>query len=323
MVDTRVLVHSPADLAGEYLAWAEHIKTTPGISFGIKAVDAKVIPMRPGQLISIISRPGHGKTSLLAYLAREEAKRIQGRDGAEREVVVYVTWEQSAEELEAFFQTDGQYSVSDIAWGRVDLDVIRQQVVKRASVPIWVIGHGVGRAGQKMPRMTPEVVLEAIETMHEDYGVKPVLMLFDYMQLVPVAHYRDRVQRVTEVPILIKQLALRIGVPAVVGVQASRKVDERAIKIPEINEAQWASSIEQTSDKVFGLWRPCQTEELGQRIELFDGGQYEVTERLFILRMLKQRGDMGRWTWALHFQMEYLRLCELETMYDDLPRLEF
>ena len=313
---TRVLIHSPADLASEYLAWAEHIKTTPGIPFGVKAVDEKVIPMRPGQLVSVISRPGHGKTSLLAYLAREEAKRIQQRNSAEQQAVVYVTSEQSAEELEAFFQTDGQYSISDIAWGRVDLDVIKRQSVKRASVPVWVIGHGIGRAGQKAPQMTPEVVLEAIETMQQDFGVKPVLMLFDYMQLVPVPHFRDRVQRVTEVPILIKQLALRIGVPAVVGVQASRKVDERTVKIPEINDAQWASSIEQTSDKVFGLWRPCQTEELGTQIELYDGRRFEVTERLFLMRMLKQRGDMGRWTWALHFQMEYLKLCELELRQD-------
>ncbi|NIQ88776.1 MAG: hypothetical protein GWN93_06710 [Deltaproteobacteria bacterium] len=316
-VDSRPLVHSPADLAGEYLAWAEHIQTSSGVPFGVKAVDDKVIPMRPGQLVSIIARPGHGKTSLLAYLAREEAKRIQQRNGAEKQAVVYVTWEQSAEELEAFFHTDGQYSISDIAWGRVDLGVIREQVVSRAGLPIWVIGHGIGRAGQKMPQMTPEIVLDAIATMNADYGVQPSLMLFDYMQLVPVTNFRDRVQRVTEVPILIKQLALQIGVPAVVGVQASRSVDDRAIKIPEINEAQWASSIEQTSDKVFGLWRPCQTEELGQQIDLFDGSTHEVTERLFILRLLKQRGDMGRWTWALHFQMEYLRLCELEMRYDE------
>lgn len=321
--ETRVLVHTPADLANEYLEWAEYIQETPGIPFGVKAIDTKVIPMRPGQLISIIARPGHGKTSLLAYLARQEAECIKNRGAVNKEAVVYVTWEQSAEELEAFFQTDGQYSISDIAWGRVDLDVVRKQSIKRAGIPIWIIGHGIGRAGKKTPQMTPEIVLAAIETMRQDYGVKPVLMLFDYMQLVPVPHYRDRVQRVTEVPILIKQLALRIGVPAVVGVQASRKVDERKEKIPEINDAQWASSIEQTSDKIFGLWRPSQTEGLGQHIELFDGKRHEVTERLFILRMLKQRGDIGRYTWALHFQMEYLKLAELEMRYEQSKPLEF
>jgi len=237
--DFRALVHSPSDLSAEHLAWAESIQTGQGIRWGIPAIDRVVIPMQPGNLTCLIARPGSGKTSLMAYLARHEAAVITAR-GATDEAVVYVTWEQSAEELEAFFQTDGTYSISDIAWGRVDLEIMRQRAVKRAKLPIWVIGHGIGRADRRLPRMTPEAVLHAVETMHEDYGVKPSLLLFDYMQIIPVGRADDRVKQVTEVPILIKELNLRIGAPAVVGVQASREVDTRTIKIPELADAQWA-----------------------------------------------------------------------------------
>jgi len=315
--DYRTLVHSPNDLAAEYVEWAERIQTEDGIRFGVPAIDKMVIPMRAGDLVSFVARPGHGKTSLLAYFAREQARRIQARNGGSPEVVVYVTWEQSAEELEAFFAADGQSSVSDIAWGRADLEAIRRYAVKRAGVPIWVIGHGIGRAGQKTPRMTPDVVLGAIETMREDYGVKPALMLFDYMQLIPVDNYRDRVQQVTEVPHRIKELALRIGAPALVGVQASRDVDNRTEKIPEMRDAQWASSIEQTCDKVFGLWRPYQTEEEGKTIEL-GADRFTVNEHLLIVRMLKQRGDRGRYTWGMYFDPAYLKLAQLEMRYVDL-----
>jgi len=312
--DFRVLVHTPAELATEYVAWAERIQRDPGIPFGVQAIDQRVIPMRPGDLVSIIARPGHGKTSLLAYFAREHAKRIIANGAAEHEAVVYVTWEQSAEELEAFFQADGEHSISDIAWGRADLDVIKRQAVKRANVPIWVIGHGIGRANKRAPRMTPEAVLSAIETMEEDFNVEPVLMLFDYMQLIPVPGVRDRIQQVTEVPICIKELALRIGTPAIVGVQARRDVDDRREKIPQLRDAQWASSIEQTSDKVFGLWRPCQTEEPGTTLSIMGTpGVHTVNDRLLIIRMLKQRGEQGRHTWAMHFDPAYLRLAELET----------
>ena len=314
--DYRTLVHTPAELATEYVAWAEYIQTHPGVQFGMPPIDKRVIPMRPGDLVSIIARPGHGKTSLMAYLARTHAQQLQAQNGAGKQVIVYVTWEQSAEELTAFFAADGQYSVSDIAWGRVDLELIRRQAVKRASVPIWVIGHGIGRAGEKMPRMTPDVVLSAIETMQADFDVRPALMLFDYMQLIPVHRVGDRVQQVTEVPIRIKELALRVGAPAVVGVQASRAVDERNIKLPEMKDAQWASSIEQTSDKVFGLWRPSQTEPDGTCFELNDQ-TYTVNERLFIIRLLKQRGDRGRYTWAMYFEPEFLRLAELELRYPE------
>jgi len=311
--DFRILVHTPAELATQYVAWAEHIQADPGITFGVDTIDKRVIPMRAGELISLIARPGHGKTSLLAYFAREHARRIVGRGAQEQEAVVYVTWEQSAEELEAFFQADGEHSISDIAWGRADLEEVKRKAVKRAGVPIWVIGHGIGRANRKAPRMTPEAVLGAIETMEDDFNVKPVLMLFDYMQLVPVPGFRDRVQRVTEVPILIKEVALRVGCPAIVGVQARREVDDRTEKIPEMRDAQWASSIEQTSDKIFGLWRPCRTEEAGCTLSI-EGveGIYPVNERLLVVRLLKQRGDAGRFTWAMFFQPEYLKLAEME-----------
>jgi len=161
--------------------------------------------------------------------------------------------------------------------------------------------------------MTPDAVLGAIETMEEDFNVKPVLMLFDYMQLIPVPGFRDRIQRVTEVPIQIKELALRIGCPAVVGVQARREVVDREEKMPEMRDAQWASSIEQTSDKIFGLWRPCRTENEGDTLEIQGAdGIYTVHERLLFIRLLKQRGDVGRHTWAMYFAPEYLKLAEIE-----------
>lgn len=310
--DFRILVHTPAELAQEHLQWAETIQADPGIQFGISCIDKLVIPMRPGDLVSIIARPGHGKTSLMAYLARQEANRIVARNKIDKEAVVYVTWEQSAEELEAFFQADGQYSVSDVAWGRVDLDIIRKKAIGRARIPIWVIGHGISRVGKMIPRMTPEVILGAIETMQIDFGIKPTLMLFDYIQLIPIPNVKDRVQQVTEVPIRVKELALRIGAPAVVGVQASRNVDSKAEKIPEMRDAQWSSSIEQTSDKVFGLWRPWQTEEPNAVLKLLNGEGFRVNEWLLVMRLLKQRGDRGRHTWALYFEPHYMRLAEME-----------
>ena len=312
MANARGLVHTPAELMTGFVAWAERAKHHPGVQFGLPVVDQAMIPMRPGELVSILGRPGDGKTSILAYLARQEARRIQERGTGDREVVVYTTWEQSAEELTAFFLTNNRYSISDVAWGRADLDDVRRDAVKGASLPIWVIGHGIGRAGQKVPRMTPDVVLEAIESMEADFGVKPTLMLFDYLQLIPVPHAKERLAQVTEAPIRIKELALRTGVPAVAGVQAARRVDDRVIKLAEMNDAQWASAIEQTSDKVFSLWRPARSEDAGEWIEGESGKRYEVTDTLFFLRMLKQRGDRGRFTWTLHFDPSLLKLAELE-----------
>lgn len=312
--NVRNLVHTPAEMITGYVEWAERARSDPGIPFGVKAIDEHMIPMKPGDLVCVLGRPGDGKTSILAYLARQEAARIVARGAASSEAVVYVTWEQSCEELTAFFMAGQEYSVSDVAWGHVDIDKIRRQAARGANVPIWVIGHGISRAGEKTPRMTPDVVLAAIESMHEDFGVKPTLMLFDYLQLVPIPQASRRVDQVTEAPIRIKEVALRVGAPAVVGVQANRDVDNRAVKLAEQNDSQWSSAIEQTSDKMFSLWRPARTEEmLGRPVEMENGKRYEVTANLMLIRMIKQRFAQGRHTWAMHFDPAYIKLAALET----------
>lgn len=312
--DFKQLIHTPADLAVEHLDWATRNATMPGMSWGIPIIDRYVIPMRPGDLVGLIGRPGHGKSSILAYLARTEAKRIIKRGTAKKEAVIYVTWESSAEELENFFAADKNTSASDVAWGRADLEYLKRKSIKRAALPIWVIGHGIGRAAANTPRMTVDVVYAAIESMKEDYGVKPVLVLLDYIQLIPVNRANERVIQVTEAVIRAKELAQRTAVPIAAGVQARREVDQYKQPIPEKADAQWASGIEQTVDKLFGLWRPCLSKGFENQIIDIEGvpGTYDVNQQLLIMRMLKQRGEDGRKTWALHFAPQYLTLCEFE-----------
>lgn len=310
----RELIHTPAQLATYYTQWAKRIIDDPGIPLGVKALDEKVIPLRPGDLMGIIARPGHGKSSLMAYLALQEAKRIQERQMVGKEAVVYVTWESSAEEIENFWMAQGKYSASDVAWGRVPYDVIMQKAIKRPQLPIWTIGYALSKSGKGMPRMNLPAVLGAIESMEADFGIKPTLLLFDYIQLIPVDGVQDRQRRVTEVPPLVKELALRVGAPAVCGVQAAREVDDLKYKIPEMTHAQWASSIEQAADKLFSLWRPYRSEgPEGEPIRLTKSGRaYLITPELTIIRMLKQRGDDGRHTWAMYFAPQYLKLAEME-----------
>jgi len=318
--DYAKLVHSPADLSAAIIQWAEHVEKYTGITWGIPCIDSKVVPMYPGDFTCILGRPGAGKSSLLAFLAKQEARRIVERGTQDKEAVVYVTWESSAEEIASFLMISGKktggYSVSDLAWGRVPLEKVRQDALNLVTLPVWTIGHGIGRADQNIVRMTPKVVYHAIETMEAEYGRKPVLMLFDYIQLIPSETAQERVAQVTEAPIRIKELALTLGAPAVAAVQASRKVDTYDTKLPEQNDAQWASSIEQTADKMFSLWRPAVTEGLvrdGQPIFIeFQGKRLQVTNELMLIQMIKQRREQGRHLWAMYFDPAYLWLAEME-----------
>ena len=214
---------------------------------------------------------------------------------------------------------DPSINFGEIAWGRADVEQIKERAVKGAKNPVWIIGHGISRDGVKAPRMTPDLVLKSIESMKEDYGVRPTLLLFDYLQLIPTRVAKDRVQQVTEMPIRLKELAMRVGAPAVAAVQAGRDVDSRQLQIPELNDAQWASSIEQTADKVFSLWRPCQSMDDGALLEIGDQC-YTVNNNLMIVRLLKQRGDQGRYTWGMYFNPALMKLAELESSNGDSKR---
>ena len=119
-----LLYHTPAELATSYVQWVDEIYDGRTVAWGIPVLDRYILPMRAGELITLMGRPGGGKTSILMWLAIQEAKRIQARGTAKTEAVVYCTWEQSAEELEVFVQSEGKYTMEDIMHKRVARDIV-------------------------------------------------------------------------------------------------------------------------------------------------------------------------------------------------------
>lgn len=315
------LVHDPASLAADTVAWAEHILTTPGVPFGVKAVDDKMNPMHPGDLVVICGRPGHGKTSLLATLARAEAKRIIDR-GNPNEVVLYVTWEQVAEEINLILDVNPSYTAVGVMRGEVDIDVIRRQAIQRVKLPIWIIGNSIARTNVRSLRMFPDVVCKVIEQAVEEKEIKPTLLLFDYVQIIPARNVNEKVLQVSVSAELVKEVAQRVSCPGVVAAQARREVDDREFKVPTIRDAQWASAIEQVTDKFFGVWRPWLTDSEKPPINV-SGTSYPITESLFILEMSKQRFGEAGMRWGMHFEPRDLKLCAIEKDIDEPAGMRF
>jgi len=91
--------------------------------------DIGFLPVLPGEMVSIIARPGNGKTAFLMRTARERARIIRekaaaGDEDAKRRVVIYVTYEQPVEELNAFhlaasMSEQNRLSVTAMAMGKV------------------------------------------------------------------------------------------------------------------------------------------------------------------------------------------------------------
>lgn len=308
----KFFVHDPATLSASYVNWAERLQTEPGVDYGC-ILDKYIVPLHPGDLMAVVARPGHGKSSWMAYMARKTAHDIIKRK-VKDEVVVYVTWEQTVEEVEAFFQSGSDYTSSDVAWGRVPMETVRRKAIQRPHLPIWVYGESKRHEGIRRPRMTVDYVYESIESMREEHGKRPVLMCMDYIQIMPTDGAKEKLTQVDQAINDAKQLAMRMGLPIIVGVQARREVDSYKNPIPTLSDAQWSSSIEQVADKQIAIWRPIKTHDPAEEPFIkIAGTEYTNDENLFVIKLLKQRFERGYGVWAVRFRPETLEVNDYDT----------
>jgi replicative DNA helicase len=309
---------TPAETSAAYVQWAERLQRLPGITYGC-VLDKVLIPLHPGDLMAVVARPGHGKTAWMAYMAKRTAQDIKAR-GATDECVIYVSWEQSVEEVEALFQSGTDYSSTDLAWGRVDIESVKRGAVHRPSVPVWLMGNSVIKPDARRPPMAVNVVYEQIRKLAEEFGIHPALICLDYLQIIPVYGAQERNAQVHEATVQAKELALSVGCPIIAGVQACRGVDARTDPMPALADAQWSSAIEQTADKQIAIFRPAKHWPPGtpqgvdhETVPVSISGsvhQFPVTQELMLVRLLKQRFDIGYGTFAVRFEPQTLTMSD-------------
>jgi replicative DNA helicase len=304
---------TPTEAAKYYLQWARALENAPGIDYGC-ILDRYMIPLHPGDLMAVVARPGHGKSSYLAYMAMHAARDIVANKRTD-EVVIYATWEQSVEEVESFFESGDKYTSTELAWGRVPIERIEHGVVDRPLLPIWLMGNSLHNIDPHKAPMTVDEVFHEIRNLKDDFGKRPALICLDYLQIIPIDKQKERNQQVHEATIQAKQLAMAVGCPIIAGVQASRAVDKNRDGIPTMGDAQWSSAIEQTADKQLALYRPIKNYEKNindkePEFIVYNDKKYYHPQELLIIRLLKQRFDVGYGTWAVRFKPQTLEMFD-------------
>ncbi len=122
--------------------------------------------------------------------------------------------------------------------------------------------------------------------LKQKYGIKVIFI--DYLQLMSGQgkSNQNREQEVSTISRNIKALAKELGVPIIALSQLSRRVEERADKIPQLSDLRESGSIEQDADIVVMLMRP-EYYEMQESVEI-KGKEYHPNG-LVICKVEKNR----------------------------------
>lgn len=263
----------------------------PVLDFGHAGIDARINPLLPGDLMSVIARPGMGKTSLMAYLAKRWATMAELKQA--RSLVLYSTWETLVEEFVGVITAgDSGQTLEDIGRGRADMSAIRLSMGGVLGSSFAIVGRSRTTSHRGLLPPTLSDLHRSVEWL-SDQGWNVAAIFVDYLQRIPgsnpATRMEDRSSRVSENLELCKDLALRHACAIVVGVQARREVDDHGgLKMPAIADAQWSSVVEQTSDKVLGLSIPSKHMSIGDDV-VVAGNRMSITANSMAVQLLKQR----------------------------------
>lgn len=295
----------------------------PGLDSQQRTDDRGLLPLIDGELCSIIARPGNGKTSFMMRWARERVAQIRqraamGDEDAARRIVVYCTWEQTVEALHSFHVAAENkplgLSITKMAMGKItdaQWEGIQAANVRRAADPLWFIGHSIQRKARR-PVITVDLLAAALwnaEGWQGDENKFRIDAVFvDYLQRIPYRHAESKIIGISENLERLKDAALALGTKVIVGVQAKREVDQRDDPTPGMDDGQWTSNIEQTSDTVLTLVRPCKYKSEG---ETFAGVTVQGFDQMRVTVAKQKMGDANFDKWV-SFDPRYNHLTDAE-----------
>lgn len=274
-----------------------------------RAQDKKgFLPVKRGELITVLGRPGNGKTGFMFRWARERAKDLIGRN----EVVLYFTMEQLVEELRLFHvAAEDGISASDMASGQIeDWDAVKKSLRNMHTTPLWLAGKSRARRKDKIKlnEQTLYDALQAIEKWQGDNLIQGIDSVFiDYLQRFRSGG-QDWVQFYGDMVNGLKEMAGDFSTRIILGVQARREVDKYGVPIPQMDDGQWTSGIEQQSDGMISVTRPSHYKSDG---EDFDGVVVQGHTQMIVSVLKRKLGPENFKDWV-SFAPEYNRMDEVE-----------
>jgi replicative DNA helicase len=228
-----------------------------GVPSGYNELDRILGGFLPGQLITVASRPGMGKTALGTNI-------IQNVVAANRGALLF-SLEMAAKELAGRLlsrQADVPYAKLRVDAANLTADdwtTLQLAAGTIAAQPLYV---------DDRPPYTMASIRARARRAVRTKGIK--LVVIDYLQLLAADHRGENRQvEVAEISRGLKMLARELEVPVLVMAQLSRATEKRENKRPQLSDLRDSGAIEQDSDIVIFPWREGYYEPTdGNRSEL-------------------------------------------------------
>jgi replicative DNA helicase len=191
-----------------------------GVPTGFKDLDLKLGYLQKSDLIIVASRPGMGKSSLLASMVMNAARYHQR--------VALFSLEMSNEQIvQRFISMDTGIPSNKLREGKLDdrdWDRFVKATQSLSELPIHM---------DDTPSLSTQELRTKARRLHMEFGLN--LILIDYLQLMTTPfRTENRVQEISFISRALKGLARELNVPVVAAAQLSRAVEQRTDKRPQL-----------------------------------------------------------------------------------------
>lgn len=221
---------------------AQSDSAIPGLSTGLRDLDAKINGLNKGNLLLVAARPAMGKTSFALNMALNVAKKY-------KKTVAFFSLEMSREELAMRLLSSESFVDS------------QKMATGKLTEEEWIkIGMASSALSQTDIRVDDNGGITVAEMNAKLRRLDNLgLVVIDYLQLMQGSGYGrnndNRVQVVSDISRSLKVMAKELNVPVVCLSQLNRAAEGRSDKRPVLSDLRESGSIEQDADSVMMLYR--------------------------------------------------------------------
>jgi len=275
-------------------------KTANGIPTGFSNLDRQLLGLRKSEMIVIAATPSMGKTSLAMNIA-ENIALGNVSDFLSRSVGMF-SLEMSNDSLATrMICSHAEVSSYGLSQGYCISETVKHELADSTEILSNADIHIDDSGGLDVMDMRSRA-----RRMKKKHDIQ--LIIIDYLQLLNCKTHGRFGRQLETVAISghIKAMAKELDIPVVVLSQLSRKVNDRADKIPIMSDLRDSGAIEQDADIICMLRRPHKN---GER-------RYEEFPSLSIVDVLKNRnGSCGEV--FLNFEDSFTKFSDRQISYEE------